>query len=82
MHLLEGLAFAYQAKPEDLTVEWLAENQRVRRVIKQVTSSFWFLREVMQYAPDCFIVSPAAMRDRLASKLRTLCQLYNIETRD
>ncbi|MUL35348.1 WYL domain-containing protein [Gloeocapsopsis dulcis] len=82
MHLLEGLAFAYQAKPEDKTVEWLAENQRIRRVIRQVTSSFWFLREVMQYAPDCFIVSPAAMRDRLVSKLRTLCQLYTIEIND
>ncbi|PPS43238.1 YafY family protein [Chroococcidiopsis sp. TS-821] len=78
IHLLEGLAFAYQAKPEDTTIEWLADNQRTRRVVRKVTSSFWFLREVMQYAPDCVIVSPAAMRDRLASKLRTLCQLYDI----
>ncbi|AFZ33065.1 hypothetical protein Glo7428_4629 [Gloeocapsa sp. PCC 7428] len=80
MHLLEGLAFAYQAKPEDTIVEWLADNQRIRRVVRQVTSSFWFLREVMQYAPDCVIVSPESMRDRLTAKLRTLCQLYDIET--
>jgi predicted DNA-binding transcriptional regulator YafY len=81
MHLFAGLAFAYQAKPEDAMNEWLPDKPRVRRVIRRVSSTFWFSREVMQYAPDCVVVSPENVRDRLKQKLRTLCQLYNIETK-
>lgn len=78
MYLMDNLAFAYQAKPEDIALEWLADNQLVRRVVRRVTISFWFVREVMQYAPDCVIVAPEAMRDRFKQKLRSLYQRYNM----
>ncbi|MGF1938417.1 MAG: WYL domain-containing protein [Nostoc sp. ChiQUE02] len=81
MHLFAGLAFAYQAKPEDDINEWLLDKARVRRVVRRVSSTFWFSREVMQYAPDCIVISPENVRDRLKQKLLTLCQLYDIETR-
>ncbi|MEA5503838.1 WYL domain-containing protein [Halotia wernerae UHCC 0503] len=80
MHLFAGLAFAYQAKPEDDIHEWLADKPRVRRVIRRVSSTFWFSREIMQYAPDCVVILPENVRDRLKQKLRTLCDLYDIET--
>ncbi|MBW4554440.1 MAG: WYL domain-containing protein [Trichormus sp. ATA11-4-KO1] len=79
MHLFAGLAFGYQAKPEDNINEWLPDKPRVRRVIRRVSSSFWFSREVMQYAPDCVVIAPESLRDRLKQKLRTLCELYDIE---
>ncbi len=79
IHLLHGLAFAYQAKPQDVTNEWLPELERVRRVVRRVSSSFWFIREVLRYAPDCVIVSPESVRERLKHKLRTQCDLYDIE---
>jgi hypothetical protein len=82
MHLFSGLAFAYQAKPEDKANEWIPETQRVRRVVRGVSITFWFIREVMQYAPDCVVVSPENVRSLLKQKLRTLCQLYDIETSD
>jgi len=78
MHLLDNLAFAYQAKPEDIAMEWLPNPQQIKRVVRQVTISFWFIREVMQYAPDCVIVSPQAMRDRFKQKLRSLLERYNM----
>ncbi|MEH2126512.1 WYL domain-containing protein [Nostoc sp.] len=81
MHLFSGLAFAYQAKPEDDINEWLPDKPRVRRVVRRVSSTFWFMREVMQYAPDCVVILPENVRDRLKQKLLTLCQLYDIETR-
>ena len=81
MHLFAGLAFAYQAKPEDNINEWLPDKARVRRVVRQVSSTFWFSREVMQYAPDCVVILPENVRDRLKQKLLTLCNLYDIETR-
>ncbi|GAX43903.1 hypothetical protein NIES4075_49180 [Tolypothrix sp. NIES-4075] len=79
MHLFSGLAFAYQGKPEDKTNEWLPDKQRVRQVVRQVTSTFWFIREVMQYAPDCVIVSPENVRSLVKEKLKSLCQKYDFE---
>ncbi|MFE1748037.1 WYL domain-containing protein [Coleofasciculus sp. H7-2] len=82
MHLTGGLAFAYQAKPEDIANDWLADGQRVRRVVRRVSATFWFIREVMQYAPDCIVVSPENVRSRLTDKIKSLCRQYNLEIRD
>lgn len=77
MHLLQGLAFAYQAKPDDQVNEWLTE-QTVRRVLRQVSSTFWFFREVFRYGEDCLIVSPEGVRDRFKAKVRSLGEQYNL----
>lgn len=82
MHLLDGLAFAYQAKSEDVTNEWLPDRERVRRVVRRVSSTFWFIREVLRYAPDCVIVSPQSVRQRLKDKLIALYQHYQLEIQD
>ncbi len=82
LHLFGGLAFAYQAKPEDVMNEWLEERERIRRVVRRISSTFWFSREVLRYAPDCAVVSPDSVRDRLKQKLISLCQQYNLEIRD
>jgi predicted DNA-binding transcriptional regulator YafY len=82
MYLFAGLAFAYQPKPEDITNEWLPDTRKVRRVVRRVSSTFWFIREVMQYAPDCVIVAPENVRSLIKEKLKTLCQHYDLETSD
>ncbi len=82
MHILRGLAFAYQAKPGDSANDWLPDQPRVRRVVRKVSSTFWFLREVMRYGEDCEIVSPESVRDRVKQKLRLQCQQYDLEIRD
>lgn len=82
MHLFRGLAFAYQAKPEDVTNEWLVDRERVRRVVRQISSSFWFIREVLRYGEDCVVVSPESVRDRLKQKLKSMCYQYEIEIQD
>jgi predicted DNA-binding transcriptional regulator YafY len=79
IHLLNNLAFAYQSKPEDIANHWLADQERVKRVIRKVSSSFWFIREIMQYTSDCMVVSPENLRDRLKQKIFALCYLYGIE---
>lgn len=81
MHLFNGLAFAYRAKPEDKLNEWMPEQQRVKHVLRRVSFTFWFIREVMQYAPDCVVVSPENVRSLVKQKILTLCDLYDIETR-
>lgn len=77
IHFLHGLAFAYQSKPEDVDHDWLPGEPRVKRVVRRVSSSFWFTREVMQYTPDCLVVAPESIRDRLKQKILTLLNLYN-----
>lgn len=80
MHLFRGLAFAYQAKSQDVTVEWLEGKQQVRRVVRRISSTFWFIREVLRYGEDCLVVSPVSVGDRFKQKLLTLCNLYQTES--
>lgn len=79
MHLFAGLAFAYGAKPEDKLIEWLADTQRVRRVVRRVSITFWFVREVMQYTPDCVIVSPENVRSLIIENFKSSCERYSLK---
>jgi WYL domain len=76
MHILRGLAFAYQAKTEDITNEWLANQAQARRVVRRVFNTFWFFREIMRYGEDCVIISPDSVRARFKQKLDALRQQY------
>ncbi|MDY7008029.1 MAG: WYL domain-containing protein [Cyanobacteriota bacterium] len=79
MHLFRGLAFAYQPKSNDIIPpEWLESDKRVRRVVRRVSSTFWFIREVLQYGPDCIVISPDSICDKIKEKLRSLCQQYDL----
>lgn len=77
IHVLRGLAFAYQAKTEDRSNEWLPDTPQVRSVVRQVSNTFWFFREILPYGEDCVIVSPDSVRDRFKEKLRSLCAQYD-----
>lgn len=82
MYLLGRLAFAYKAKSGDVSIEWLPDRERVRRVVRRITSTYWFLREILQYGEDCVIVSPESVRSRLIDKLKSLCQRYQLSVQD
>jgi hypothetical protein len=78
MHLFNGLAFAYHSKNnQDLENEWLPDRPQVRRVVRRVTSTFWFIREVLRYGQDCELISPDTLRDRLRQNLAATLQRYN-----
>ncbi|MBD2196814.1 MULTISPECIES: WYL domain-containing protein [Calothrix] len=79
MHLFAGLAFAYQAKLEDKINEWLPDKAKVKRVVRRVSNTFWFIREVMQYAPDCVIVTPENVRSLIQNKIKTLYHNYGLD---
>lgn len=78
MHLLNNLAFAYQAKEEDTLVEWIPDKPKVKRVIRRVSNTFWFIREIMQYSSDCMVISPENVRSLIKAKLIALCHNYGI----
>lgn len=77
MHLLHRLAFAYQTKIDvDEVNEWHPELPQVRRVVRRVTNTFWFFREVRRYGKDCIIVAPDAVRDRFKQELLAMVEQY------
>jgi len=78
MHLLNNLAFAYQTKPEDKIVAWIPDKPKVKRVIRGVSNTFWFIREIMQYSSDCIVVSPENVRSLIKAKIITQCQNYDL----
>jgi predicted DNA-binding transcriptional regulator YafY len=75
--LFGGLAFAYKSKTNNDSVnEWHPDRPSVRRVIREVSNTFWFIREILRYGKDCEIVSPKPMRDRFQQQLQGLINLY------
>ena len=79
LHFCRGLARAYEAKAEDVSDTW---DGNVRKVVKEVSNTFWLIREVSQYWEDCEIVSPESVRDRVKQKLRLQCQQYDLKIQD
>jgi predicted DNA-binding transcriptional regulator YafY len=76
MHLFGGLAFAYQAKVEDVINEWMPNQPQVRRVIKRASQTFWLTREILAYGPDCVVLSPQSLRQRIQEKLTAAQNRY------
>ena len=77
LHLFNGLSFAYEAKLNDTVDECIPDQPQVRRVVRQVSSTFWFFREILPYGEDCLIVSPLDVRDQFRNKLQVLYQRYS-----
>lgn len=77
IHISGGLAYAYQTKTnEDIVNEWLAESQGVRRVVKQISNTYWFIRYVLQNAPDVVVISPETVRNRVKQKVQNIYSVY------
>jgi len=78
IQIVGGLAFAYQTKKnEDVVNEWLGDRQGVKRVVKQISHTYWFIRYVLQNAPNIIVVSPESVRDRIKQKLQNSYSLYS-----
>ncbi|MFZ4641701.1 MAG: WYL domain-containing protein [Nodosilinea sp.] len=70
VHLSRGLALAYRSKTgHDLINQWDPDRQ-IRRVVRRINHSFWFLREIRRYGSDCLIHSPQSLRDRVVIDLK------------
>ncbi|XHX78532.1 MAG: WYL domain-containing protein [Stenomitos frigidus ULC029] len=78
IHLFGGLAFAYQARPDDRLNEWLTDRPNGRRVVRAISNTFWFFREILPYGDDCLLVGSESVRSRFITKLRSLCEQYEL----
>lgn len=71
-----GLALGYRSKTKaDLINEWQPDTQR-RRVVRRISNTFWFLREVRRYGSDCLIASPADLREQFVQELGRWVESY------
>ena len=75
--LLHGLALGYRSKTKaDLVNEWNPDAQE-RRVVRSITNTFWFFREVRRYGADCVVVGPAEVRERFARDAVAMANHYS-----
>jgi predicted DNA-binding transcriptional regulator YafY len=77
IHFFGGLARNYQSKKNrDDANEWLDESMEVKRVVRLVSSPFWFKRELFRYGKDCEVISPQIIRDAIVLEIQTMQQRY------
>ncbi len=74
--LLNRLAFAYQAKPDDISVSEITGNPPRRQVKRRIFNTFWFFREVLPYGDECVIIAPPLVREKFRQKLDKMNQNY------
>jgi predicted DNA-binding transcriptional regulator YafY len=80
LHFYNGLAFAYESKPSDRYNDWMPDQPQIRRVLRDVSSTFWLFREILPYGEDCQIISPLNIRERFVAKLKSLNDSYKIQS--
>jgi predicted DNA-binding transcriptional regulator YafY len=74
MELSGGLAHAYELRSEDTLIEWIEGDRK--RVKRQITSSFWFIREILRYGKDCKVLSPPELTLRVGDHFAEAAKLY------
>lgn len=68
-----GLAYAYEQRPEDTQVVWDGE---VKTVSREITNTFWFIRQILPYGKDCRVVAPAEVSRLLVAQLQAALEGY------
>lgn len=74
--LLGGLAHAYQQRPNDNKLDWISSDPPIIRVVRQISNSFWFVREILSYGKDCIVRSPQILRQTIKEHFKATFSLY------
>ncbi|MDX2256068.1 MAG: WYL domain-containing protein [Pseudanabaenaceae cyanobacterium bins.39] len=75
-HLTGNLAFAYQPRKEDIDHTWLDTALPTRQIIRKISNTFWFYRDILPYAESCEIIEPLDVREKFIEKVRSLYAKY------
>lgn len=78
-HLSGRLAFNYRRKQDDDEVSEPEGDPPIKRVIRNISNTFWFFREISAYWEDCEIVSPDSVRQRFQKKIKAMRDRYQID---
>ena len=78
-HLYSNLAFNYPGQGRgDRHNDWHPELPQTRQVVREISSTFWFLREILPYGKDCQVISPEGVRQKAIAELSALVQNYGL----
>lgn len=78
LRLVGGLAINYEPKAADVDQEWLEIEPPLRQVVRRISSSFWFRREILPYGADCWVVEPEGVREVILVEIRQMGQRYGL----
>lgn len=77
LHLFGRLAFAYESKTaKDIVNQWHPDLPQTRQIIRQATSTFWLIREILPYGQDCEVVGPANVRAKVTTEISSIASRY------
>ncbi|WP_246828935.1 WYL domain-containing protein [Synechococcus sp. PCC 7502] len=77
MHLFHRLAFAYKTKINlDIENEWLVDIPQTKRIVRKITNTFWFIREILRYGQDCKVLSPDNVQNLIKMEIEKMRTLY------
>jgi hypothetical protein len=74
--LYRGLAYAYEPHPEDISQQWVSNDPPTKKIVRSITSSFWFIRKTLPYGKDAQVIAPPELRDRIHQHLTEAARLY------
>lgn len=74
--LTGGLAHAYQQRDTDVAVEWVSASPQVLRVIRRISNTFWFVREILPYGKDCVVREPESVRAKMLEQIAGMYKQY------
>lgn len=74
--LLSGLAHAYAPRSCDIATFWQSIEPPILQVRRHISSTFWFVREMLPYGKDCKAISPKLVRDRMVDEFKAALENY------
>jgi hypothetical protein len=75
-YLFGSLAFAYERKPDDLQVIDLEADRPTKKVIRNISSTFWLIREILPYGANCEVVAPESVRQKTIEEINSMRSKY------
>ncbi|MGD1861743.1 MAG: WYL domain-containing protein [Leptolyngbyaceae cyanobacterium] len=70
---LRGLVHNYESRSEDVEDKAVED---IRRVVRQIRSTFWFFREVRRYGAECIVIGPKEVREHFAQDAIAMARHY------
>ncbi|MGB3297297.1 MAG: WYL domain-containing protein [Phormidesmis sp.] len=46
------------------------------RVVRRITNTFWFMRDILPYGADCEVIGPAHLREKVGAIAQQMHQRY------
>ncbi len=78
MHLFGWFAFSYEGTQSDIETELINPKPPVKRVIRRVYNTYWFIREILSLGSNCLLIAPENLIAKIKKESMNLYQLYNL----